>query len=75
MSASVYLAEIYKAFVGFSTEAKLNRTFSPLQRTNSRQSAVSLIQFTYDLVFSTPRDEVQPNSTKLLASHSPARTF
>ena len=39
------------------TEAKRNWTFALRQRTNSRQSAVSLIQFTYDLVFSTPRDE------------------
>ena len=74
MSASVYLAEIYKSLVGSSTEAKRNRTFAKFQRTNSRQSAVSLIQFTYDLVFSTPRDKVQPNSTKLPASNSPART-
>ena len=57
------------------TEAKRNRTFALCQRTNSRQSAVSLIQFSYNLVFSTPRDEEIPILTKLPASHSPARTF
>ena len=60
MTASVYLAEIYKSFVGSSTEAKRNWTFALFQRTNSRQSAVSLIQFSYNLVFSTPRDEEIP---------------
>ena len=37
------------------TEAKRNWTFAPRGRTNSRQSAVSLLQFTYDLVFNPPR--------------------
>ena len=74
MSASVRLVEIYKPLVSLSTEAKRNRTFAPRKRTNSRQSAVSLLQFSYDLVFNPLRDEVQPNSTKLPASHSPART-
>ena len=60
MTASVYLAEIYKSFVGSPTEAKRNRTFSTFQRTNSRQSAVSLLQFSYNLVFSTMRDEEIP---------------
>ena len=45
MTASVYLAEIYKSFVGSSTEAKRNCTFAPRQRTDERQSAVSLIHF------------------------------
>ena len=57
MTASVYLAEIYCTLVSISTEAKRNRTFAPCGRTNSRQSAVSLLQFSYDLVFSTMRDE------------------
>ena len=57
MTASVYLGEIYYTFVGFSTEAKRNRMFSLRQRTNSRQSAVSLLQFSYDLVFSPMRDK------------------
>ena len=48
MTASVYLAEIYCTFVGSPTEAKRNRTFAPLQRKNKRQSAVSLLQFSYD---------------------------
>ena len=60
MSASVCWAEIYKSFVGSPTEAKRNRTFSLRQRTNSRQSAVSLIHCTNDLVFSTPRDKEIP---------------
>ena len=72
MTASVYLGEIYKSFVRLSTEAKRNWTFAIFQRTNSRHTAVSLIQFSYDLVFLTMRGEVQPNSTKLLASNSPA---
>ena len=45
MTASVYFAEIYCTFVGSPTEAKRNRTFASFQRTNSRQSAVSLLQF------------------------------
>ena len=57
MTASVYLAEIYKSFVGSSTEAKRNRMFAIFQRTNSRQSAVSLLHFSYNLVFSPPRDK------------------
>ena len=57
MSASVCWAEIYKSFLQSLTEVKRNRTFDSLQRTDERQSAVSLIQFTYDLVFSPPRDE------------------
>ena len=36
--------------------------FAKFQRTNSRQSAVSLIQFSYDLVFSTPRERERMNS-------------
>ena len=59
MSASVCWAEIYKSFVGSPTEAKRNWTFAIFQRTDERQSAVSLLQFSYNLVFSTPRDEVQ----------------
>ena len=43
MTASVYLALIYKSFVSFSTEAKRNRMLSSFQRTNSRPTAVSLI--------------------------------
>ena len=43
MSASVYLAEIYCTFVGSPTEAKRNWMFALFQRTNSRQSAVSLL--------------------------------
>ena len=39
------------------TEAKRNWMFASFQQKNKRQSAVSLIQFTYDLVFSTLRDE------------------
>ena len=74
MSASVYLAEIYKSFVGSPTEAKRNWTFAPRQRTNSRQSAVSLLQFSYDLVFSTPRDEESCDFNEFPASNSPART-
>ena len=58
MTASVYWAEIYKSFVGSSTEAKRNRTFAIFQQKNERQSAVSLIQFSYDLVFSTMRGGV-----------------
>ena len=34
MSASVYLAEIYKSLVGSPTEAKRNHTLSKFQRTN-----------------------------------------
>ena len=45
MTASVYLAEIYCTFVGSPTEAKRNRTFAIFQRTNSRHTAVSLLQF------------------------------
>ena len=75
MTASVYLAEIYCTFVGSSTEAKLNRMFAIFQRTNSRQSAVSLLQFSYDLVFNTPRDKESNDLEAFTASHSPARTF
>ena len=75
MTASVYLAEIYKLFVSLSTEAKLNRMFAIFQRTNSRQSAVSLIQFSYNLVFNTPRDKKSNDLYELPASHSTARTF
>ena len=57
------------------TEAKRNRTFASFQRTNSRQSAVSLIHFTNDLVFSTMRDKESCDLYKLPASTSPARTF
>ena len=57
MSASVYWAEIYCTFVGSPTEEKRNWMFALFQRTNKRQSAVSLIQFTYDLVFNPPRDK------------------
>ena len=60
MTASVYWAEIYKAFLQSLTEAKRNWTFAPRGRTNSRQSAVSLIQFSYDLVFNPPRDKELP---------------
>ena len=75
MSASVCWTEIYKSFVGSSTEAKRNRMFAPFQRTNSRQSAVSLLQFSYDLVFSTMRDRVSSDLYELPASTSTARTF
>ena len=57
------------------TEAKRNWMFASFQRTNSRQSAVSLLQFTYDLVFSTTRDNKSSDSDSLPASHSTARTF
>ena len=46
MTASVYLAEIYKTLVGFSTEAERNWMFALRQQKNSRQSAVSLLHFT-----------------------------
>ena len=75
MSASVYLAEIYCTLVGSLTEAKRNWTFAPRQRTNSRQSAVSLIQFTYDLVFNPSRESESNDLGAFTASHSPARTF
>ena len=58
MTASVYWAEIYKAFLQSLTEAKRNWTFAPFQQKNERQSAVSLLRFTYDLVFSTMRGGV-----------------
>ena len=74
MTASVYLAEIYCTFVGSPTEAKRNRTFALRQRTNSRQSAVSLLQFSYDLVFSTMRDRVSNDLDTQPASTSTART-
>ena len=57
MTASVYWAEIYCTFVGSSTEVKRNHKFSLRQRTDSRHTAVSLLQFSYDLVFLTMRDE------------------
>ena len=75
MTASVYWAEIYKAFLQSLTEAKRNRTFAPFQQKNERQSAVSLLHFTYDLVFSTMRDEESNDLYELPASTSPARTF
>ena len=75
MTASVYLAEIYKTLVSFSTEAKRNHKFAPRQRTDERPSAVSLLHFTHDLVFNTPRDRVSSDLYELPASHSPARTF
>ena len=68
MTASVYLAEIYKSFVGSSTEAKRNRTFAKFQRTNSRQSAVSLIQFTliwYSRLCAVEYNRFQQNSPRL----------
>ena len=43
MTASVYLAEIYKSFVSSSTEAKRNHKLTLRQRTNERHTAVSLI--------------------------------
>ena len=74
MTASVYLAEIYKSFVGSSTEAKRNWMFAPRQQKNERQSAVSLLQFSYDLVFNTPRDNKSSDLDILPASNSTART-
>ena len=74
MTASVYWAEIYKAFLQSLTEAKRNWTFAPFQQKNERQSAVSLLQFTYDLVFSTMRDEESNDLSAFTASNSPART-
>ena len=68
MTAFVYLAEIYKSFVGSSTEAKRNRTLSPFQRTNFRQSAVSLLHFTlirYSQLRATKYNRIQPNSPRL----------
>ena len=58
-----------KTFVSSPTEAKQNWTFAPLQRKNKRQSAVSLLQFSYNLVFSTSRDRKQMNSV-----HFPRQT-
>ena len=69
MTASVCWAEIYKSFVGSPTEAKLNRMFSLRQRTDERHTAVSLIQFSYNLVFSTLRDRKRMNSV-----HFPRQT-
>ena len=67
--------EIYYTFVSFSTEVKRNRTLSPFQRTNFRQSAVSLIQFSYDLVFNPLRESETNEFSAFPASTSPARTF
>ena len=68
MTASVYLAEIYKPFVSLSTEAKLNWTFASFQRTNSRQSAVSLLQFSlirYSTLRAIKKYRFKPNSPRL----------
>ena len=68
MSASVYLAEIYKSFLQSLTEAKRNRTFAPRQRTNFRQSAVSLIQFTlirYSRLCAVEKVAICTNSPRL----------
>ena len=68
MTASVYLGEIYYTLVGSSTEVKRNRTFSPRQRTNSRQSAVSLLHFTlirYSRLCAVEKYRFKPNSPRL----------
>ena len=68
MTASVYLVWIYKPFVSFSTEEKRNRMFSLRQRTDERQSAVSLIHFTlilYSQLCTMKNNRFQRNSPRL----------
>ena len=68
MTASVCWTEIYKSFVGSSTEAKLNRMFSLRQRTDERQSAVSLLHFTlirYSTLRAVEKYRFKPNSPRL----------
>ena len=56
------------------TEAKRNHKFSLRQRTNKRQSAVSLIHFMYDLVFNPTRESETNEFSAFTASTSTART-
>ena len=39
--------------------------FATFQRTNSRQSAVSLLQFSYDLVFNPPRESESSDLSRI----------
>ena len=70
MTASVYLAEIYKTLVSFSTEAKRNHMLSKFQRTDERPSAVSLIQFSL-IWYSTLRAKAK----RMNSVHLPRQTL
>ena len=68
MTASVYLAEIYKTLVGFFTEVKRNCTFAIFQQKNSRHTAVSLLQFTlikYSQLCAVEKYRFKPNLPRL----------
>ena len=59
-------SDVRSTLTGKQTKKQINKrnwTFAIFQRKNKRQSAVSLLKFSYDLVFNPPRDKVQPNST------------
>ena len=59
-------SDVRSTSTGKQTKKQINKrnwTFALRKRKNERQSAVSLLKFSYDLVFNPPRDKVQPNST------------
>ena len=79
MTASVYLAEIYKAFLQSLTEAKRNRTFALRQRTDERHTAVAYsnsVIIWYSRLCATKYNRIQPNSPRLTPprEHSNATT-